>query len=60
MIRLVGVSKSYGGGRIRALCEVSLEAAAGSFVVITGPSGSGKTTLLHVIGGMTRPERGEV
>jgi putative ABC transport system ATP-binding protein len=60
VIRLVGVSKSYGGGRIRALSDVSLEAAAGSFVVITGPSGSGKTTLLHVIGGMTRPERGEV
>lgn len=56
------VTKFYGYGfnRVRALDHISLEIEQGSIIVITGTSGSGKSTLLHVIGGLERPEGGEV
>jgi putative ABC transport system ATP-binding protein len=43
-----------------ALNAVSVEIAAGEFVVLTGPSGSGKTTLLTLIGALRRPQQGSV
>jgi putative ABC transport system ATP-binding protein len=54
--------KNYeqGGRIIRALDDVSLEIARGSFVCLSGPSGSGKTTLLNVIGGLDRLDSGEI
>lgn len=41
-----------GETRVRALTEVNLEIARGSFTVVMGPSGSGKSTLLYLIGGL--------
>jgi putative ABC transport system ATP-binding protein len=34
--------------------------AQGEFLALMGPSGSGKTTLLNLIGGLDRPDRGEI
>lgn len=45
---------------VRALLEVSLSIAPGSFAVLTGPSGSGKTTLLALLGALERPSRGQL
>src|SRR5215212_5924304 len=45
---------------VRALHDVSLTVARGSFTVLTGPSGSGKTTLLALLGALERPTRGQV
>jgi putative ABC transport system ATP-binding protein len=45
---------------VEAVRGVSVEIAAGEFVVLAGPSGSGKTTLLNMLGGLTRPTRGHV
>ncbi len=55
-----GVRKSFEGGRIRALEDVSLHLDEGELVALTGPSGGGKSTLLNLIGALDRPDAGEI
>ena len=45
---------------VKAVRDVSLTVGRGEFTALAGPSGSGKTTLLNLIGGLTRPSRGQV
>jgi ABC-type lipoprotein export system ATPase subunit len=54
------VSKSYRDGQVQALCGVSLEIREGESISVTGPSGCGKSTLLHMLGGLDRPDQGQV
>ena len=42
------------------LRELALTVAAGERVALLGPSGCGKTTLLNLLGGLDRPDEGEV
>lgn len=61
-IRLVKVTRAYTVGlrRLYALWDVSLGIKAGEFVAIVGPSGSGKSTMLNLIGGIDKPDEGDV
>jgi putative ABC transport system ATP-binding protein len=56
------VTKSYRMGNVLvlALCEVSFDVKEGEFLTIFGSSGSGKSTLLHLMGGLDRPDEGEI
>ncbi|MGI8901438.1 MAG: ATP-binding cassette domain-containing protein [Nocardioides sp.] len=48
-------------GPTRPLLEdITVTAHAGRMLAVTGSSGSGKTTLLSVLGGLLRPDQGEV
>lgn len=62
VVDIRSVSKVYQQGEIdvTALNRVTLEIAAGEFLVLMGPSGSGKSTLLHLIAGIDRPSSGEL
>jgi putative ABC transport system ATP-binding protein len=54
------VSKSFEGGRIHALVDVSFAVEGSEFVAVTGPSGCGKSTLLNLIGALDRPDAGTI
>jgi ABC-type lipoprotein export system ATPase subunit len=60
LLRAEGLVKHYPDGNVQALRGVSLRINAAESVAITGPSGCGKSTLLHLLGGLDRPDQGEV
>jgi NitT/TauT family transport system ATP-binding protein len=57
-IRLDGVGHRYGA--MEVLRDISLGIPSGRILCIVGPSGCGKSTLLRFIGGLERPDAGEV
>ena len=61
-VRCVDLCKTYrqGDQDIKALDHLSLEVKEGGFVCLSSPSGGGKTTLLNAIGGLDKPDSGEV
>ncbi|HEY1899966.1 MAG TPA: ABC transporter ATP-binding protein [Steroidobacteraceae bacterium] len=54
--------KSYTRGRqrVEVLHSLNLEVQSGEFLGLMGPSGSGKTTLLNLIGGLDKPDEGQI
>lgn len=53
------ISHVYPDG-VRAIAEISLSLAPGSFTALVGPSGVGKSTLLRILGGLLQPGQGVV
>jgi putative ABC transport system ATP-binding protein len=61
LLSLDHVSRTYANHvSVRAVDDVSLTLARGSFAALAGPSGSGKTTLLNLVGGLDRPDGGRI
>jgi lipoprotein-releasing system ATP-binding protein len=62
VIQATGISRGFRQGpkRVQVLSDVSLQVPAGTSMAIVGASGAGKSTLLHILGGLDRPEEGEV
>ena len=62
VLRVSQCCRIYGHGSlaVRALDHVSFQVRRGEFIAIIGPSGSGKSTLMHILGGVDRPDQGQV
>ena len=56
------LTKSFAapGGKIEILRGVNIAVKAGECVSIRGESGAGKTTLLQILGGLEKPDTGEL
>jgi len=62
VIEAKGISRGFRQGpkRVQVLTDVSLQVPAGTSMAIVGASGAGKSTLLHILGGLDRPDEGQV
>jgi len=62
VVRAVNVKKVYRMGpiEVHALKGATLSVKRGEYVSIMGPSGSGKSTLFNMIGGLDKPNEGQV
>jgi len=62
MVAVRQVTRRYRQGEnvVSALDRVDLEIDRFDVVAVTGESGSGKSTLLHLLGGLDRPDEGEI
>jgi heme exporter protein A len=57
-VAIEGVWKYYGD--FPALRDICLESEAGSCLALIGRNGAGKTTLLRIVGGFSRPGKGQI
>ena len=62
VIEAKGVSRGFRQGpkRVQVLVDVNLQVPAGTSMAIVGASGAGKSTLLHILGGLDKPDEGDV
>jgi osmoprotectant transport system ATP-binding protein len=60
LITFQHVSKSFDGGAIKAVDDVSLDVAEGEFLAVVGGSGSGKTTLMRLANRLIAPDAGHI
>ncbi len=64
VLRCNNIKKSFdsesGSGRLEVLRGIDLNVEKGDLLSIVGSSGSGKSTLLHILGGLDKPDSGEL
>ena len=61
-VEVTGLAQEFPGrrGKVAALEDLSLQAAAGEVLGLVGPSGCGKSTLLEIVAGLQEPTAGVV
>ncbi len=57
-VRLVSIGKRYSG--TKALDDISVEVAGGTVHALVGANGAGKSTLGKILGGVVRPDEGQL
>jgi len=62
LLSATNISKKFPSGNtfLEVLKGANLELNQGELATLSGPSGSGKSTLLYILGGLERPDEGEV
>lgn len=60
MIRLENISKSYGGGKAKAVDSLSMTVESGRVFGFLGPNGAGKTTTIKIMTGILNADSGSV
>lgn len=62
ILTVKNLNKTYGkaANAVKACNNISFSVEKGEFLAIVGASGSGKSTLLHLLGGVDRPDSGEI
>ena len=63
MLEVRNLKKTYktkGGKETKALDDISIKFEEKGLVFLLGKSGSGKSTLLNIIGGLDKPDEGEI
>jgi ABC-type Fe3+/spermidine/putrescine transport system ATPase subunit len=58
ILKLKGISKTFSG--TKAVNNLSLEVRQNEVCSLLGPSGCGKTTTLRLVGGLEKPDEGEI
>ncbi len=57
-LRIQNLYKSF--GQVAAVNRINLEISEGEFFTLLGSSGCGKTTTLRMVGGLEKPDSGEI
>lgn len=60
MIRLENITKSYGGGKVKAVDSLSMTVEGGRVFGFLGPNGAGKTTTIKIMTGILNADAGDV
>ncbi|MBN1266473.1 MAG: sugar ABC transporter ATP-binding protein [Anaerolineales bacterium] len=58
LLKVSNISKQYPG--VKALDDVSLEVRRGEIHALVGENGAGKSTFVNVMGGVVKPDKGQI